>query len=541
MKRLTSLAAIATLAIVPAAVASPGGGGDTVCVGDGHHCYSTIQAAVDAAQGGDTIAVAPGRYRGGVTIDKSIRLVGSGARTTTIKGGGPVVTIGRHLAPEQLTVTIAGVTITGGLTTSSPESQDFGKDGVVAFGGGIEVSFTADHGPGAAVTIKDSVITRNRVAPTATVPSGQVTCPGGSSCPFAWAKGGGIDSAGPLTLKNTVVSDNTAAGVASDAVGGGISVWETGSLTVAHSRVSGNRAIASKPNGRFAEGGGIFVHDGVTMSIRGSSVNDNALKLESDLPYFVEGADPIDMNANGGGVHAGTDGDATIDSSSISRNSIVIRDPNGRPYAFDSALMTGSGTLVLRDSRISGNRVFAEVESSEEVGFSGGALDIYGPSTVSGTVITDNDVLVKSRDGVAAANGAVYSGEGEETSLIADSVIAGNTSRAISANGEATVQGVGLVNDGPLRLRDVLIARNAGQAIGTSGFARGGGIWQGQVFNEGGLPISLALERTIVTRNRLAGSDGIEVAGGGVFTDGFPISLDESRVFGNSPDQCVGC
>jgi hypothetical protein len=535
MKRLpASLILIASLAFV-----APASAKHTLCVGQGHGCYASIQAAVNAAHDGDTISVGRGRFAGGVTIDKSIKLAGLSARTTIIKGGGPVLTIGRYLAPDPPTVTISGVTITGGLTTSSPQSEEAGDQNVIALGGGIEVPFSADGGPGAAVTIKDSVVTRNRVAPTATVPSGNATCPDGP-CPFAWAKGGGIDTAGPLTLRNTIVTDNSAGGVASDAIGGGISVWETGSLTVTRSRISGNRAVAGEPNGRFAEGGGIFVGDGVKLVVRDSSVTLNELSLTTDLPYFVDGADPIDMNANGGGIHAGT-GDTTIDHASISRNSIYVKGPNGRPYAFDSGLMTGSGPLVLRDSRIQGNRVFAEVGSSEEVGFSGGALDMYAPAAVSRTLITGNAVVVKSRDGLAAANGAVYSGEGEETALIADSVIAGNTSKAISANGQATVQGAGLINDGPLRLRGVLVTGNAGKAFGPSGFAQGGGIWQGAVFNEGGLPIQLALERTTVARNRLAGSPGVELAGGGIFTDGFPVSLDGSRVFRNMPDQCEGC
>ena len=114
---------------------------------------------------------------------------------------------------------------------------------------------------------------------------------------------------------------------------------------------------------------------------------------------------------------------------------------------------------------------------------------MYPSATVSHTVITGNEVLVKSRDGLAAAGGAVYNGEGEETALIADSVIAGNTTRAISATGQATVQGAGLINDGPLRLSGVRIVGNTGKAFGPAGFARGGGIWQGLVFNEGGLPI----------------------------------------------------
>ena len=534
MKRLfAGLILIASLTL-----AAPASAKHTICVGNGHGCYTSLQAAANAAHDGDTIVVERGRFAGGVTIDKSIKLAGRGARETIIKGGGPVLTIGTYMAPDPPTVAISGVTITGGLTTSSPQSEDVGGENVIALGGGIEVPFSADGGGGAAVTIKDSVITRNRVAPTATVPSGNATCPDGP-CPFAWAKGGGIDTAGSLTLVNTVVSDNSAGGVASDAIGGGISVWETGSLTVSSSRVSGNRAIAGKPNGRFAEGGGIFVSDGVQLVVRDSSVTYNELSLTTDLPYFVDGADPIDMNANGGGIHGGTH--ATIEHSSISRNSIYVKGPNGRPYAFDSGLMTATGPLVLRDSRIQDNRLYAEVGSSEEVGFSGGALDMYGPATVSRTLITGNEVVVKSRDGLAAANGAVYSGEGEETALITHSVIAGNSSKAISTNGAATVQGAGLVNDGPLRLHGVQVAGNSGKAFGTSGFARGGGIWQGLVFNEGGLPIQLALERTTVTRNRLTGSPGVDLAGGGIFSDGFPVSLDRSRVVGNTPDQCEGC
>ena len=67
----------------------------------------------------------------------------------------------------------------------------------------------------------------------------------------------------------------------------------------------------------------------------------------------------------------------------------------------------------------------------------------------------------------------------------------------------------------------------------------GAGIWNGRLFNEQG-PIELALERTLVTRNRVSGSAAIEVEGGGIFTD-FPITLDASRVAKNSPAQCSGC
>jgi hypothetical protein len=145
-------------------------------------------------------------------------------------------------------------------------------------------------------------------------------------------------------------------------------------------------------------------------------------------------------------------------------------------------------------------------------------------------------VLVKSADGLAAAGGAVYNGEGEEIAQLRDSVIAGNSAKAISKSGQATVQGAGLINDGPLHLSNVRISQNTGRAYAPAGFAHGGGIWQGTVFNEGGLPIQLELERSVVTRNRVSGSSGIDVAYGGIFDGGFPVTLDHSRVFANSPE-----
>ena len=112
------------------------------------------------------------------------------------------------------------------------------------------------------MTIKDSVITRTG-SPRPPRSPRQRHLPG-RALPVRRGEGRRIDTAGPLTLKNTVVSDNSAGGVASDAVGRHQRLGD-GLLTVTGSRVSANRAVAGKPNGRFAEGGGIFVGDGVKL------------------------------------------------------------------------------------------------------------------------------------------------------------------------------------------------------------------------------------------------------------------------------------
>src|SRR4029079_17981849 len=97
---------------------------------------------------------------------KSILRVGAGAGSTVIRGGGPVLTIGTFGAASEPTVSISGVKITGGRTTSSPD--EMGGD-ARASGGGIFVPPAADFAAGATVTVRDSVISGNKAAPTKTL------------------------------------------------------------------------------------------------------------------------------------------------------------------------------------------------------------------------------------------------------------------------------------------------------------------------------------------------------------------------------------
>jgi hypothetical protein len=135
--------------------------------------------------------------------------------------------LGRLLgAASEPVVSISGVTITGGVASSGPESKPiFHKEGVAALGGGVEIppqTFPAHGVPanGATVTISDSVITGNSVDRTRAVPDGP-PCPDGHPCPVAWALGGGIDSWGLLTVVNTTVSDYLPPGRRPDAGGAG--------------------------------------------------------------------------------------------------------------------------------------------------------------------------------------------------------------------------------------------------------------------------------------------------------------------------------
>ncbi len=345
MKRLSLALALMAGCCLAAASGSLARAAAVLCVG-GPGCYSTLQAAVDAAHDGDSITIASGTYAGGVTIDVSVRLVGAGANQTVISGGGPVLTIGSFGSSSEPTVSIEGVTITGGVTRSSPESMPFvGQEGVFALGGGVEIPPNADFTGGATVTITDSVITGNRVAPTATLPFGP-PCPNGP-CPFALAAGGGIDNWGTLTLDGATISNNrvgTASGLsalASDAHAGAIQNW-LGPLTISNSIISGNQASATAPNGRFADSGAIFAEGG-TLTMTGSSVTNNSATLNAALPNSV------DLLAVAGGIHISNQAAGSIRNTTISGNSAIMTNTVGDANAFSGGVHTDVNVELSND------------------------------------------------------------------------------------------------------------------------------------------------------------------------------------------------
>src|SRR4029453_8173359 len=113
--RWSGLVAVVTAALfVPSVLQASTARTVTVCPSGPPSCdYATIQEALDAVEDGDSIRVAPGTYAGGLNIEKSVRLLGSGASQTTISGGDPAgVTIS-----SQSSVVISDVKITDAVYT----------------------------------------------------------------------------------------------------------------------------------------------------------------------------------------------------------------------------------------------------------------------------------------------------------------------------------------------------------------------------------------------------------------------------------------
>jgi hypothetical protein len=195
----------------------------------------TIRHAISLAHSGDSIMVGAAYYLENLSIGFSLKVIGSGAVTTIIDGGGngTVVTISNanaHVTLSKLTISdgiISGIDNNGTLTIDN--STLSGNS--ATYGGGILNNGT--------LTINNSTLSGNSAT-----------------------GGGGILSRGTLTINNSTLSGNSAA------QGGGI--FNSGTLTINNSTLSGNSAEGSRPIG-----GGIL--NGGTLTINNSTVSGNGV------------------------------------------------------------------------------------------------------------------------------------------------------------------------------------------------------------------------------------------------------------------------
>jgi hypothetical protein len=320
--------------------------------------FTTIPAAVSAANAGDTVAVHAGTYSGGFTIAKSIRLVGAGATTTIIKGGSPVVTVGNPPIPGQsafVSVLISGVTIRDGIaddTASFPGSA-----------GGVVNN--------ARLTLSASVVTSNTgFFAGGILNHGQQLELAGSTIRNNHKTGddigsGGLYNFGIARINNSTIRENTGgtcAGIYSDAVFGFSQV----DLTLSNSSVVGNDA------GAICLIAGSYV-------LRDSTVSNNRGPFAAIQSFDVDAtvySRMVVSNNSGGGIFNGVFPDdifsnVSIENSRITGNSTqgsgggVATDVNGSVTISNSTISANSalgdgggifGAVTIRESLISKNR-----------------------------------------------------------------------------------------------------------------------------------------------------------------------------------------
>jgi hypothetical protein len=277
--RLLSLALIPVLAPTTFAsvtwFVSGNNGNDTNSCKSRTTACKTIGHAISLAASGDSILVASATYTENPSISISLTVIGSGAATTIVDGGG---------VGAVLTISGAAKVSLSGLTI---------RHGRAPNGGGIY-----NNGE---LTINNSIVSENTAA---------VSC----STSFCGNSGGGIYNNGALTINNSVLSGNEAlARCTNQCVTNGGGIINSGALALTNSTISGNIAscqvMVVYPFSRgFCRSDGGGIDNRGTLTISNSTVSRNSA-IRAINNSTISGT-------SGGGIY----GTATLQNSIVADN-----------------------------------------------------------------------------------------------------------------------------------------------------------------------------------------------------------------------------
>ena len=364
----------------------------TVCDDDDQCQFTSVQAAIDAAQSGDTITICEGTYTEDITLSRKVTLIGAGSGKTKLKGAdGSVVTVAKDIVAA-----IRALTITGGTGTLH---DDF------LMGGGVFNEGT--------LTLIDAVVGKNQAE-----------------------KGGGIVNldVSTLTLDNTKVAVNTAVidNPRINSVGGGILNLFGGELTIKNgSDIVGNQA---------GQSGGI--HNNGILRVRHSTIRDNKARVNGGGMINDSGGqltldDALIQNnsadRNGGGLFI-TFGHVTLKNGSvIARNKAgehgggLFNRSSGRVLVSESVIRdntateNGGGVFNIGKSLKFVNARVNRNESDQ----SGGGIYNSGEAGPSGGTLFLEGTLVRRND-AKDDGGGIFNADGGRVTLDAQSAVTRN-------------------------------------------------------------------------------------------------------------------
>jgi hypothetical protein len=526
------------------------------------NCAGSIQSCVDAASPGDTVVIPAGTFNEAVVLTKAVSLRGAGAGVTIIDATGlaarPLTVSG---AAVDATVVIEQLTLTGGDVSAGnicfPTPDNCGG-GLVAFGtaqptlrdleitanrayrgGGIHAeagsSLTLERvsvsgnasvltGGGinssASLTLLDSTVDANASEnnaggginvglqpvvlplPTLVIEDSTITDNHTGTVGGSIHDGGGVNAfAFDVTVRRSVISDNSC-GV--DCSGGGIDVlsnFETAVLTLDDVTVSGNTATEL--------GGGVAVGGSVEVSVSNSRFESNeaakggglSLGLFALAPvqsvtatsFTANHATPIGLSFNdgaGGGVFAQNCG-GTFSGLTFTANTAL--DGGGFACAFSPLAMSDSA-FVSNSATGDGGGLYASFGADlTRVDFSGNTADgDGGGASVAGPLVVDQIAATANQaDGsggaVAVRSGSFAASNSSFTSNRADGAILffSEGGGALHVVGDASVSdstfdgnqspeaaGGGMWAFGAVDMTDVVASGNAA-ATGGAVFTRG--------------------------------------------------------------------
>src|SRR6266550_2221128 len=195
--------------------------------------------------------------------------------------------------------------------------------------------------------------------------------------------GGGILSAGVLTLTGCTISDNFTSAIFGGPLGGGGVMNDNGTMIITGCTISNNSTSQGFTESSFTSvGGGISNHSG-SLIITNSTVSGNTCSSSSFDPLF-----PAAATAFGGGVD--NSGSMTVTNCTISGNSAVAVGISSGDTGYGGGISNG-GDLQITSSTIAFN------SASGDIGV-GGGINGFEPATTDSSIIALNSATTGGPD-----------------------------------------------------------------------------------------------------------------------------------------------
>ncbi|MFM8594535.1 MAG: nitrous oxide reductase family maturation protein NosD, partial [Chloroflexota bacterium] len=272
----------ATATATPAATATP-----DACLAPG---VDVLQAAIDAATSGDVICLRAGTFTASsgnylAVITKNLTIIGASEATTILDGGSQQsgIRIGSTDYSSAITVSISDLSIQNGMSYH-------GASGIYVFGrSGMTVTLTD-------VTVKDG--THGSGIWLDEGPNGQltatftrVTATNNDGRPNA-GRGGGIHAYGNLTMVNCDITNNHV-----KAEGGGLCLAAGATVTMTGGSISGNTAHEYTP-GNYGNGAGFMLFNGASsFTATNVTMSNNVAEGIGGLGYVAAGESTLSLNS----------------------------------------------------------------------------------------------------------------------------------------------------------------------------------------------------------------------------------------------------